>query len=171
MRVLTEEQKRRKAEYNKKWFQNNKEKFAQYSAKYYDANKEKVAATRAKYHERNKETLTTRALAWLKANPAKSAINTSKWRRANADKVAAKAALRRALRVKATPVWADDFVIEEAYALARLRTKTTGVAHHVDHIVPLISRLVCGLHCEFNLQVIPGIENITKNNRYWPGMP
>jgi hypothetical protein len=42
---------------------------------------------------------------------------------------------------------------------------------HVDHIVPLVSKFVCGLHCEANLQLLPGPENQRKGNRVWPDMP
>lgn len=41
----------------------------------------------------------------------------------------------------------------------------------VDHIVPIKSQIVCGLHNEFNLQVIPSRDNRAKSNRYWPHMP
>lgn len=41
---------------------------------------------------------------------------------------------------------------------------------HVDHIVPLQSNWVCGLHCEANLRVIPGAENESKRNFWWPQM-
>lgn len=38
---------------------------------------------------------------------------------------------------------------------------------HVDHIIPLVHPLVCGLHVETNLQAIDPIKNIKKSNR-WP---
>jgi hypothetical protein len=61
--------------------------------------------------------------------------------------------------------------MNEIYHLARIRTKSTGVIHHVDHIVPLRSKLVCGLHVPENLQVIEGKLNLRKNNKWWPDMP
>lgn len=80
-------------------------------------------------------------------------------------------AKRRAEKIQATPAWANNFFMEEAYRLATLRTKMFGFVWHVDHIVPLRSKLVCGLHVETNFQVIPGIENNRKSNIYWPDMP
>jgi len=41
----------------------------------------------------------------------------------------------------------------------------------VDHIVPLSSPKVCGLHCSANLQVIPKHVNDSKGNAWWPDMP
>lgn len=72
--------------------------------------------------------------------------------------------------VKRRPTWANDLFIKEAYRLARLRASMTGFEWHVDHIVPLNSPLVCGLHVEHNLQVIPSAANWAKGNRHWPDM-
>lgn len=49
-------------------------------------------------------------------------------------------------------------------------TASTGVQHSVDHIVPLIHPLVCGLHCEDNLESITLAANIQKSNNWWPDM-
>jgi hypothetical protein len=41
----------------------------------------------------------------------------------------------------------------------------------VDHIVPLNHPLVCGLHNEFNLEVVSTDYNQYKKDRFWPDMP
>ncbi len=41
----------------------------------------------------------------------------------------------------------------------------------IDHIVPLKSKIVCGLHCLENLQYLPSAENQAKKNYFWPDMP
>jgi hypothetical protein len=69
---------------------------------------------------------------------------------------------------RATPPWlsaAQKQDIEGIYASARLITKSTGVLHHVDHIIPLNGRNVCGLHVAWNLRVIPWQDNLRKSNR------
>lgn len=71
----------------------------------------------------------------------------------------------------ATPPWADRDAMREIYKEAARVTSESGVKHHVDHIVPLKSNLVCGLHCEANLRVVPAVENLKKHNRSWPDMP
>ena len=37
---------------------------------------------------------------------------------------------------------------------------------HVDHIIPLISDNVCGLHCWDNLQILEEHLNYKKQNKY-----
>lgn len=82
-----------------------------------------------------------------------------------------KAVRRRRARDAATPKWANLELVREFYRLANRISLSSGIKHHVDHIVPLKSDIVCGLHNQFNLQVIPGKDNLRKHNRYWPDMP
>lgn len=71
----------------------------------------------------------------------------------------------RSRRVKfCTPKYANKFFISEAYHLAQLRTKLTGIKYVVDHIIPINGKFVCGLHIETNLQVITAYENLRKSN-------
>lgn len=70
----------------------------------------------------------------------------------------------------ATPAWSDRNKVLEIYEQARKVSELTGIQHHVDHVVPLTSKKVCGLHNEFNLRVIPAIDNLKKHNRTWPSM-
>jgi 5-methylcytosine-specific restriction endonuclease McrA len=72
---------------------------------------------------------------------------------------------------RATPAWLSQTQkqdIEGIYGSARLITESTGVLHHVDHIVPLNGREVCGLHVAWNLRVIPWQDNLRKSNRVLP---
>jgi hypothetical protein len=74
-------------------------------------------------------------------------------------------AKRRAVEKLAFPKWANLESIELVYKKAHL------LGLEVDHVVPLQSELVCGLHTWDNLQLLGREENIKKGNRVWPDMP
>jgi hypothetical protein len=61
--------------------------------------------------------------------------------------------VRRASKLRATPLWADKERMRKSYEEAERRTLESGVRHEVDHYYPLKSKVVCGLHCEANLRV------------------
>jgi excisionase family DNA binding protein len=71
---------------------------------------------------------------------------------------------------RATPPWANDGKIRAVYAEARARTISEGIKYHVDHVIPLKHELVCGLHVEGNLAIIPATENLLKGNK-WRASP
>lgn len=75
----------------------------------------------------------------------------------------------RTVVAQQTPAWSDKKSILKLYKIAAVLRKN-GHDVEVDHIVPLQSPLVCGLHVRHNLQVIPKLENSGKRNRYWPNM-
>ena len=75
-------------------------------------------------------------------------------------------AKRRSAELLRIPKWADHWAIVQVYAEARKLTRSTGVTHHVDHIIPLQGKMVSGLHVADNLQVLPGTDNIRKGNRF-----
>jgi hypothetical protein len=103
-----------------------------------------------------------RAQIKQKSNPVAQLL----WQKRHPEKANARNRLYKYLRRSSCPLWANRFFMEEAYCLALLRTKLTGFLWHVDHIVPLNNPLVCGLHNEFNLQVIPAVINLQKGNKW-----
>ena len=128
----------------------------------------------AAHHALTRSLLARFHAAPLAANKDKIKINQKRWQERNPWKVLAVVRRYQAKKLNATPKWANQFFIEEAYDLAARRSaiKCGGIAKwHVDHIVPLQHPLVCGLHVEHNLQVIPALQNHRKSNRYWPDMP
>jgi hypothetical protein len=69
---------------------------------------------------------------------------------------------------RATPAWLTPeqvTAIKRTYRLAKKKKLS------VDHIVPLRSSIVCGLHVPWNLQLMPKKENVAKSNTYWPDCP
>ena len=142
------------------------------------------AKSKARYHENKPERL-AKIKAWQAANPemkraarlvydeknrARISKLNSDWARNNRDKCNATVSRRRAALLNATPAWADNALIDAAYTLAKEKSKALGCKWSVDHIVPLRSKLVCGLHTHTNLRVIPLTDNKSKGNRHWPDM-
>jgi hypothetical protein len=141
------------------------------TAAYLAAHPEKKLAYGAAYRARNPEKERARAKKYRDSHKAEGLAYRQKYRAENKDLVTLWDANRRANEKRATPSWANQFFIAEAYHLAKLREQVCGGSWHVDHLVPLQSKRVCGLHVEHNLSVIPGPENMSKSNRYWPDMP
>jgi hypothetical protein len=121
---------------------------------YQRLNRQAIAEQQRRYSQSNKEAIAAKKREWHQNNP---------------DKVNAKKARRKATKLQATPEWADANAIAYFYKQANNLTRL-GVDTHVDHIVPLQNRLVCGLHCEANLQLLTAKQNISKGNRWWPDM-
>lgn len=121
------------------------------------------------YHQKNKETIAVTKKQYRLNNPDVRSASQRKWQQNNLDKVYANNARYRYSMRGATPSWADKEAIAGMYQLAAI-FNSTGINLHVDHIVPLKSSKVCGLHTEDNLRLLPSTENIAKGNRYWDDM-
>lgn len=67
----------------------------------------------------------------------------------------------------ATPPWLTP---AQRRAMRRMYDNRP-VDHHVDHEVPLVHPLVCGLNVPWNLQYLPAKANLAKHNRWWPDSP
>ena len=162
-------------EYGKKYREENKDHINARVDAWQKANPDRIKATGSAWQKANAEKVCAKSKAWQARNPDK--VNTPEtkakckiWRSNNKHIRNALEAKRKAAKLQATPSWANEFFISEAYSLAHLRTKLTGISWQVDHQVPLQSPKVCGLHVHNNLQVITAKENASKQNRFWPEM-
>lgn len=70
--------------------------------------------------------------------------------------------------LRATPTWLSDVHWAE---IRRVYRAARRLGLSIDHIVPLASPLVCGLHVPWNLQPLSFAENSKKTNKYWPDCP
>jgi len=140
----------------------NKEKCVEMSKFYYIRNKEKIKAKVYEYTQLNKEKKIEYFSQWKKQNSDYMKL----WRRKNLHLIRLYGVERAQRTAQATPPWADLDKIEEIYLMACKLTKETGVSHHVDHIIPLSNKLVCGLHVPENLQILTASENFKKSNKF-----
>ena len=132
----------------RQYYKDNKETVKKRGKKYYDANKDKMAKWGAQYRAANKVAITLKGKRYAKANPHKVNANGAKY---------------RSSKLQATPGWYEHERIILLYKRAQDMT-AMGIPSHVDHIYPLTSNWVCGLHCIDNLQLLSPSENIRKSN-------
>lgn len=112
-----------------------------------------------------KECHSSYRVAHYRDNPAPEREKAAVWRKNNLDLKAFDLASYRSRKLKAVPAWADEERMKKVYAAAATLTKWTGETWHVDHVIPLRGKNVCGLHCETNLQLLTATENQSKGNR------
>lgn len=121
------------------------------------------------YAIENKDTLLTRKKAEYERNRVKHLAQKRVYRQANKGKINALVAARKKVVKQRTPKWLTDFdklKIQCFYSIAAMLTRENGESWHVDHIVPLQGVQVSGLHVPNNLQVMRGVENVGKKNRF-----
>ena len=149
----------------------NRESEARAQAAYRAAHADQLKAARRQRYAETAEVSKLHARDWYSNNWDRARATRDEWAKANPGRVAAaKAARKRQIR-RATPRWADRLAIAALYDKAIDKSNREGLTYHVDHIVPIQSKLVCGLHVPCNLQVMLGSDNIRKSNRVWPDMP
>lgn len=159
-----------RSEYDAERYQRDKEKIKARALTYYRLNKEKCIAKAIAYRKKNKETLAKYYSARYLANRQKYAELRRQWRRNNPGATAAHVRAQQARKIRATPKWANHEAIKRIYDAASLMTRLTGTRWVVDHIYPLKSPLVCGLHTEANLQILTREENSRKHNKMPEGI-
>lgn len=146
-----------------KWTRSQREKVNE-NARRYSA---KIPAEKKKEQSRK----------WLAANKgcpkliARRKVNSANYGRKHRGIINSRGSLRRATKLKATPKWADKTLIAHIYELARAEKSRSGINYSIEHTIPLVSDLVCGLHCPQNLQIVTQTYNSKKGNRFWPDMP
>ena len=136
-------------------------------AEYFKQYNQSDAGIKAKrdYYDRNRDTVIARA----SARPAEQRkLHREKYKAQNPELYKAFVSVRRRRHKNATPKWItpeQKLAMRQLYLNAQALTKMTGERYVVDHIIPLISPDVCGLHVPWNLRVITQEENLKKSNK------
>lgn len=116
------------------------------------------------WREKNRAHVVARHRRYVEKNRRRLCENSLRWSKANPEKQRARVQARNARIRNAIPVWADQTATQQFYL-------DCPKGMDVDHIVPITSRYVCGLHWVGNLQYLDPLQNRIKNNRFWPDMP
>lgn len=143
--------KAKRAAYDRARWENDRDYIVAKNKRYYAENADAVNEQKRGYWAKNVEAMTTANRAWREENPHVLRHHN---------------ALRKKRIQRATPSWADIEAIKAVYAQAEQLSGKTGVLHHVDHIVPITGKNVCGLHVHWNLRPLPWRDNLSKKNKF-----
>lgn len=143
----------------KEWMQKykekeeTKEKVRQYARKYRKLYPERYKKTSKVFRERNKEYLKQRNKAWREENAAKVRMS---------NKIRA-SVLEKATIIKTKEIFKQ---MSEFYKACKILEYHFNEKYHVDHIIPLKNKDVCGLNVPWNLTIAPRRHNIVKKNKF-----
>lgn len=109
-------------------------------------------------------------IAYSNARPEeKKREYRNRWKQKNGARVLLHGRMRKRNLKQAAPAWltADQWAeMNFLYMEAQRLSEVHGKLYHVDHVVPLCGKTVCGLHVPWNLRVIPADENM-RRPRVW----
>ena len=150
-----------------RWYKEHREERLRTSRSYQEQHREAVAAYKVEYRNRHRESISRYSAAWRRENQEW----VKRWNATNRHITNALCAKRRGALLRATPPWITETqlnAMKEFYMLAQELAwlNQDGKPLHVDHIVPLQGKDVCGLHVPWNLQLLPRSGNIRKGNRF-----
>jgi 5-methylcytosine-specific restriction endonuclease McrA len=128
------------------------------SKTYYHAYPEESKRKHRIWVEKNRERNRANNRRWEINNPDQKKELNRKWKRENLSLVKADNAKSRAAKLRTTPPWADWNALKHIYI-------NCPNGYHVDHIVPLRGKGVCGLHVPWNLQYLTPEQNNHKGNK------
>ena len=115
------------------------------------------------HYQKHRLQVIERTLLYQQTHPETRAKKYSTYAKNHPGVMAAKASLRRARLLKATPKWLTKEQLNEMKQF--YINCPTG--YEVDHIHPLKGDGFSGLHVPWNLQYLPASENSRKGNRLY----
>jgi len=122
----------------------------------------------AERYEKYKEQDLARAKLAYQANAEDRKAKQRLWSKTNRGIANALSKRYKLKKAKATPLWLTPeqiYNMQCTYKVAAQLSETSSQKWHVDHIVPIRGKDVCGLHVPWNLQLLPAKINMQKGNR------
>jgi hypothetical protein len=126
--------------------------------------REEVKDRKNEWYQENREAVINSA-ATRPVHVLREYRNT--WKANHKTQVRADTKARRRKHRDATPPWLSRkqrSEVRQLYQIAITMTQTTGEQYVVDHIYPLRSEAVCGLHVPWNLRILTQADNLRKSN-------
>lgn len=155
------------------WAQQNRERVARRMREWRQENITLLRAKARAHREKNHARILAEKRLHYRANKDRYHALNKKWKDDNPEWRLAKQPLYtaqyRAAKRRSAPPWLTSLhhrQIAVYYRVAARKTAQTGIPHHVDHIVPLRGRNVCGLHVPWNLRITTAAKNLAKGNSF-----
>lgn len=145
---------------NRAFYLKNRQYNIERSAEWKRANPKRRKEYQETWYSKNRE----HVAQYGKTNRERQYAAAKEYRERHPERCRARYAERHA-RMRVAP-WANKSAIEAIYKRAAMLSLITGIPHEVDHIVPLRSKHVNGLHCETNLQILTRAANRKKANHF-----
>lgn len=154
---------------------------AEYLKNWQENNRDKVNANAKAFRNRHPERVKASMDAWRQSNKDKIKIYTAQYYMENRDEILDKKAvfhsLNRSTRNRAKAVArskafgvnvmlteAERAAVDSIYREAEILSGITGIPHQVDHVIPLSSDFLPGVHSPCNLQVVTANYNKRKRS-------
>jgi hypothetical protein len=137
--------------YMKVYRQNASQKLkrSSYNKEHYKNNSDRYSERNKKYNQTHKEWRSVLFKSWL--NKFRSSETYSEYKKISDQ-------IRHKRLKQSTPAWVNKDELKKIF-------KNRPKGYHVDHIIPLNGKNVCGLTVPWNLQYLPATLNLKKGNK------
>lgn len=152
--------------YMKEYYVKNKEVLKQKEGKRNEENPEIRRGRDRDYYKRNKKARLSYLKEWRDRNRGYIREKGKDYYRDHKERYIAASAKRHSVKLQATPLWFEKEAVDTLYEKRAQLSVDWGIMLHVDHVVPLQGKNVCGLHCHANLQLLEARMNIVKGNSH-----